>query len=84
MRCCCALQAEHSNAALHSVIVSAVAAATGGSVQREVIGLVKGRAAVGELLKLHSLIDLVIPRGSGELVNKIKSSTKVMKHFTAV
>lgn len=39
---------------------------------RDCIGLVTSRAAVGELLKLDHLIDLVIPRGSGKLVNTIK------------
>jgi hypothetical protein len=74
-------EAEHSNACLHAIIADAVHAATGGRVCREVIGLVVGRQAVAELLKLDSLIDLVIPRGSGELVNKIKASTKVCQRL---
>jgi delta-1-pyrroline-5-carboxylate synthetase len=57
--------------------VDAVHVASEGRVSRDVIGLVVGRAAVAELLKLDHLIDLVIPRGSGALVNKIKESTKV-------
>ncbi|KAG5189569.1 Aldehyde/histidinol dehydrogenase [Tribonema minus] len=70
-------EAEHSNACLHGIIADAVFESTGGRVCREVIGLVVGRQAVAELLKLDALIDLVIPRGSGELVNRIKSTTKI-------
>ncbi|CAM9664704.1 unnamed protein product, partial [Chrysoparadoxa australica] len=70
-------EAHHSNAALHKVIVDAVFSASGGAVSRDCIGLVVDRAAIGELLKLDNLIDLVIPRGSGALVNKIKESTRI-------
>ena len=52
--------------------MDAVAEGSGGRVSRDCIGLVTSRAAVGELLKLDNLIDLVIPRGSGTLVNTIK------------
>ncbi|CAM9650061.1 unnamed protein product, partial [Ectocarpus sp. 13 AM-2016] len=65
-------EAEHSNACLHRIIVDAVAEGSKGRVPRDCIGLVTSRAAVGELLKLDHLIDLVIPRGSGSLVNHIK------------
>ncbi len=37
----------------------------------------EGRQAVAELLKQDSSIDLVIPRGSGELVRSIQSSTRI-------
>eukprot|EP00904_Undaria_pinnatifida_P000516 jgi/Undpi1/10465/HiC_scaffold_29.g12915.m1 len=70
-------EAEHSNACLHRIIVDAVAEGSGGRVSRDCIGLVTSRAAVGELLKLDNLIDLVIPRGSGTLVNTIKATTKI-------
>lgn len=52
--------------------MDAVAEGSKGRVSRDCIGLVTSRAAVGELLKLDHLIDLVIPRGSGALVNHIK------------
>lgn len=52
--------------------MDAVAEGSKGRVPRDCIGLVTSRAAVGELLKLDHLIDLVIPRGSGSLVNHIK------------
>eukprot|EP00903_Cladosiphon_okamuranus_P013767 g12814.t1 len=70
-------EAEFSNACLHRIIVDAVAEGSKGRVSRDCIGLVTSRAAVGELLKLDHLIDLVIPRGSGALVNHIKASTKI-------
>ncbi|CAM9542032.1 unnamed protein product [Ascophyllum nodosum] len=70
-------EAEHSNKCLHRIIVDAVAEGSKGRVPRDCIGLVTSRAAVGELLKLDHLIDLVIPRGSGKLVNSIKASTKI-------
>ena len=53
--------------------MEAVAEGSKGRVPRDCIGLVTSRAAVGELLKLDHLIDLVIPRGSGKLVNSIKA-----------
>ena len=34
----------------------------------DAISMVSGREAVGDLLKMDEYIDLVIPRGSGELV----------------
>ncbi|CAN0491662.1 unnamed protein product, partial [Hapterophycus canaliculatus] len=54
------------------IIVDAVAEGSNGRVSRDCIGLVTSRSAVSELLKLDHLIDLVIPRGSGALVNHIK------------
>ncbi len=38
---------------------------------------VEGREAVGRLLDLDELVDLVIPRGSAELVRAIQSSTRI-------
>ena len=34
----------------------------------DAISMVSGREAVGDLLKMDEYIDLIIPRGSGELV----------------
>lgn len=39
--------------------------------------LIAGRHEVKELLSLDKYIDLVIPRGSGELVREIQSSTRI-------
>ena len=41
------------------------------------IQLVKTREDIGQLLELDKYIDLVIPRGSKELVNNIKSRTRI-------
>ncbi|KAH9578744.1 Aspartate/glutamate/uridylate kinase [Trypanosoma melophagium] len=70
-------EAEHSNAMLHKIIVETVTEATKGKVPPGVIGLIKGRADVYELLKLEGFIDLVIPRGSNEMVKNIQRSTNI-------
>ena len=62
-------EAARSNAALHALIVDAVAAVAP-SVGRELIGLVTTRDEIDHLLKLHDVIDLVIPRGSNQLVRR--------------
>nr|AGT02651.1 glutamate-5-semialdehyde dehydrogenase [Crithidia acanthocephali] len=70
-------EAEHSNAALHDVIVSAVEASTQGRVPRGVVGLVTNRADVYGLLQLDGYIDLVVPRGSNAMVQNIQRSTRI-------
>ncbi|XP_061343567.1 delta-1-pyrroline-5-carboxylate synthase-like isoform X2 [Gastrolobium bilobum] len=66
-------EAKRSNAVLHKVITEAIPDTVGG----KLIGLVTSRAEIPELLKLDDVIDLVIPRGSNNLVSQIKSSTKI-------
>lgn len=56
-----------SNAILHKLICDAVEEVAP-SVGRDLIALVTTREGVDELLKLHDVIDLVIPRGSNALV----------------
>jgi glutamate-5-semialdehyde dehydrogenase len=41
------------------------------------INLVEGRAAVAELMSMNEHIDLIIPRGSNELVQHIQRSTSI-------
>lgn len=50
------------------------------------IGLVTTREGIDDLLKLHHVIDLVIPRGSNALVSHIQNNTKipVMGHADGV
>ncbi len=60
-------EATRSNALLHKLIVDAVAEVAPG-VGRDLIGLVTSRDEIDELLRLHDVIDLVIPRGSNQLV----------------
>lgn len=69
-------EASRSNAILHRLIVDAVAEVAP-SVGRNLIGLVTSRDEIDELLKLHDVIDLVIPRGSNQLVSYIQSHTKI-------
>ncbi|KAI7735077.1 hypothetical protein M8C21_004946 [Ambrosia artemisiifolia] len=66
-------EAKRSNAILHKIITSCIPETVG----KGLIGLVTSREEIPELLKLDDVIDLVIPRGSNELVYQIKSSTKI-------
>lgn len=70
-------EAEHSNAALHSVISRAVVRASNGKVPAGAIGLITSRADVYSLLQLDKDIDLVIPRGSNQMVQQIQRSTNI-------
>jgi glutamate-5-semialdehyde dehydrogenase len=67
-------EAMHSNRALVACLRDALAAA---GLPSEAVAGVEGRAAVAQLLELDELIDLVIPRGSGELVRSIQSATRI-------
>nr|AGT02537.1 glutamate-5-semialdehyde dehydrogenase [Herpetomonas muscarum] len=69
-------EAEHSNSALHRIIVDAVRAAAP-SVPEGIIGLITNRAEVYELLRLDGDIDLVIPRGGNAMVKNIQQSTNI-------
>lgn len=67
-------EARESNAALVGCLRDALAEA--GLPADCVVG-VEGREAVGELLEDDAHIDLVIPRGSGQLVKHIQESTRI-------
>jgi len=67
-------EAMHSNAALLAVVQAALRAA--GLAEAAVQGL-PGRAAVAALLQRPDLVDLVIPRGSRELVTSIQAATRI-------
>jgi gamma-glutamyl phosphate reductase len=67
-------EAHHTNAILHSIVVNALI--EGGNVPAGAVGLLPRREQIAELL-LSQHIDLVIPRGSNELVASIKSQTKI-------
>lgn len=66
-------EASRSNAILHKVITEALPEEVG----KDLIGLITTREAIPDLLKLDDVIDLVIPRGSNELVSHIKGNTKI-------
>lgn len=59
-------EAIHTNRVLHKIIGSTLEAC---GVPSQLIGLVETHADVEELLQIKE-IDLIIPRGSGELVSK--------------
>lgn len=67
-------EATHSNRVLVSCLRQALSYE--GHDENVVLGI-EGRQAVKTLLELDHLIDLVIPRGSGELVRSIQSSTRI-------
>jgi len=68
-------EAACTNAALVGVVQGALRAA--GALPPLAVQLVEGREEVGELLKLTGLIDLVIPRGSNQLVASIMANTRI-------
>ena len=67
-------EAYHSNRALTDLLRESLAAA---GADPDVVQNVEGREAVTDLLELDDYIDLVIPRGSAELVRTIKSSSRI-------
>ncbi|HMV67580.1 MAG TPA: glutamate-5-semialdehyde dehydrogenase, partial [Myxococcota bacterium] len=66
-------EAAASNAALHRVIVDALAP----DVPAGAVALLAGREAVDALLRLDGCVDLVIPRGSNALVRSIQDRTRI-------
>ncbi|KAA8498288.1 putative gamma-glutamyl phosphate reductase [Porphyridium purpureum] len=67
-------EAEHSNRALVEAIRAGLKEA---DVPENVVQLVSTRGEIAELLKLEKHIDLVIPRGSNELVRYITDNTRI-------
>ena len=70
-------EAANSNAAIHNVIGDAIVKGSGGKISRDIIALMSSRGQVADMLKLDDTIDLVIPRGSNELVSYIKANTRI-------
>lgn len=68
-------EAANTNAALVGVIQAALSA--GGQLPQRAVQLVSTREEVGTLLGLSGLIDLVIPRGSNQLVQSIIANTRI-------
>lgn len=66
-------EATHSNTCLHSIITSCLPPAC----SPELIGLVTSRSEIDELLGLKEYIDLVVPRGSNQLVSYIQNNTSI-------
>ncbi|KAL7169847.1 hypothetical protein ACSBR2_034812 [Camellia fascicularis] len=66
-------EAMRSNAILYKVITAAIP----DNVGQKLIGFVTSRDEIADLLQLDDVIDLVIPRGSNNLVSQVKNSTKI-------
>ena len=62
----------------NEVLIKIVHEALGSFGCMDAISMVSGREAVGDLLKMDEYVDLVIPRGSGELVKHIKEQSKMI------
>jgi glutamate-5-semialdehyde dehydrogenase len=75
-------EARHSNMALHAVLQDSLASCELPREAVQVIG-VPDREAVGALLRMNHLIDLVIPRGGEGLIRRVVAEAKmpVLKHF---
>lgn len=76
-------EAKNSNILLASLIKEAGKEAGFGD---NFINLLEDRSDVGELLKMHNYVDLIIPRGSNEFVSYIMENSKipVMGHSDGV
>ncbi len=70
-------EAEQTNALLCRIVKEAITDGSNGSIDDRVVSLVSSRDDVYELLKMHDKIDLVIPRGSNQLVQSIKTKTQI-------
>jgi glutamate-5-semialdehyde dehydrogenase len=67
-------EAQESNRAIYQVMNEAFVAS---GLPTGCVQLVEGRSAVGELLKMEGLVDLIIPRGSNEFVRYIQENTEI-------
>ncbi len=78
-------EAKHSNQALYGVLARNLEAE---GLPTHAVQLVEttDRAAVGEFLKLGSLIDVTVPRGGRTLIERVTSEATmpVIKHFDGV
>jgi glutamate-5-semialdehyde dehydrogenase len=68
-------EAQRSNAALVEAIRAGLAAS--GEAPPDAVQLLGGREEVRALLSMDDWVDLIIPRGSNELVRSIQSSTRI-------
>lgn len=69
-------EARHSNEALYEVLAEASTAGDG--IPEGWIQLLETREEVSEMLTLNEYIDLIVPRGSNQLVKYIQENTKIM------
>ena len=69
-------EARHSNEALFELV--AKAASEGNGIHEGWIQLLETREDVNEMLRLSEYIDLIVPRGSNQLVKYIQENTSIM------
>jgi glutamate-5-semialdehyde dehydrogenase len=77
-------EAAHSNAALHRLLADCLEEE---GLPRDAVQMVgTDREAVGHLLKLDDLIDLVIPRGGEGLIRRVSAEARmpVLKHYKGI
>jgi glutamate-5-semialdehyde dehydrogenase len=67
-------EVEHTAKAIVQVLREALASE---GVNEDAISLVLGRGSVAELLAMHDLVDMVIPRGSKSLVEYVQANTRI-------
>jgi len=67
-------EVEHTAKAIVRVLRGALA---GEGIPEDAISLVLGRDEVNELLAMHDLVDMVIPRGSKSLVEYVQANTRI-------
>jgi glutamate-5-semialdehyde dehydrogenase len=67
-------EVERTAAALVRVLRSALAAL---GLPEDAVSLITGRERVAELLAMHTLVDMVIPRGSKALVEYVQANTRI-------
>ncbi|MBN2719255.1 MAG: glutamate-5-semialdehyde dehydrogenase [Deltaproteobacteria bacterium] len=68
-------EAQHSNRALFGIFVDAMAQTD--PLFENSLQLVESREDIGELLAMDEYVDLMIPRGSNDLVKYIQSNTRI-------
>lgn len=78
-------EAFHSNQALAALMVAALEAVDLPPATVQVVATTD-RSAVGELLRLHGLVDVIIPRGGKPLIERVsrESLIPVIKHLDGV
>jgi glutamate-5-semialdehyde dehydrogenase len=78
-------EAIHSNLALHTVLADCLAQE---GLPADAVQLVSStdRTAVGHLLQMDDLIDLVIPRGGEDLIRRVAREARmpVLKHYKGI
>lgn len=67
-------EAKHSNEILHKLVIKALS--THGPVCADAVTLVDSKDEVSDLLRMKEHIDLVIPRGSSDMIASIKEQSR--------